>query len=318
MRRYQNFSNDHEAIVSNVDRVILTNRTFFGGPKDWCCEKTGDSCASYNALAKKSDPIMKDFHEKLCEKITQDGGDYRVVLFGNHAWSACANWFPVEKVINRGSIAHGSLIRNNWHREQARDDFLITVDRASAFLTGAKPIPFVDSDKADYLHIGNDPNREKSATTRKEKQLQRDPDKRAREEEERARKKEECTRKEEERSWMKEFPAREEEGLKRRKEERARKKAREEEECVRKEEECARKKAREEVESTRKKETTSTPHNNDVLCGRGCTVNAHPGNEHFWKLVDQEKRLYLMARFVRKKQLSLACSNRSRSEYLGT
>ncbi len=58
MRRYQNFSNDHNAIVSNVDTVILTNRTFFGWPKDWCCDE----------LAKKSDPIMKVFHVSLCKK----------------------------------------------------------------------------------------------------------------------------------------------------------------------------------------------------------------------------------------------------------
>jgi hypothetical protein len=52
-------------------------------------------------------------------------------------------------------------------------------------------------------------------------------------------------------------------------------------------------------ECTRKKEvreTTSTPHNNDVLCGHGRegSINAHPGNEHFRKLVDQKKRLYLV------------------------
>jgi len=44
-------------------------------------------------------------HEGLsCEsmqKITQDGGDYRVVLFVDHAWSAWANGFPAKKVINR-------------------------------------------------------------------------------------------------------------------------------------------------------------------------------------------------------------------------
>jgi hypothetical protein len=153
---------------------------------------------------------MKDFHEKLCEKITQDGGNYRVVLFGDHAWSACASWFPKEKVINHVRIAHGSLIRNNWHREQARDDFLITVDRASA-LSGAKPISFLDSEKSYFLHIGNDPKKVRSAT-RKEMQLQRDPEERMREEEERARK-----------------SAREEE-------ERARKSTREEEERVRKKE----------------------------------------------------------------------------------
>jgi hypothetical protein len=34
MHRYQNFSNDHDAIVANLDTVILTNRTFFGGPKE--------------------------------------------------------------------------------------------------------------------------------------------------------------------------------------------------------------------------------------------------------------------------------------------
>ena len=75
--------NDHDAIVSNIDRVLLTNRTFFGGEKDWCCKRTGDRCASYNEIAKLSDPLVKVFHEKLCQKITQDGGDYRVVLFGD-------------------------------------------------------------------------------------------------------------------------------------------------------------------------------------------------------------------------------------------
>ena len=134
---------------------------------------------------------MKAFHVSLCEKITQDGGDHRVIIFGDHAWRACASWFPKEKVINHGSIAHGSRIRNNWHREQARDDFLITVDRASAVLSCAKPIPFVDSEKADNLQIGNDPNKVRS-TTKKEKQLQRDLEERAREEEE-----EESTRKKE-------------------------------------------------------------------------------------------------------------------------
>lgn len=49
--------------------------------------------------------------------------------------------------------------------------------------------------------------------------------------------------------------------------------------------------------------TTTTPHNNDVLCGRGGTVNAHPGNEQYRKFVDRKKRLYLTARFKREKRL---------------
>ena len=48
----------------------------------------------------------------------------RVVLFGDHAWDACTNWVPAEKILNRGRITHGSVIRNNWHMEKARDDFL--------------------------------------------------------------------------------------------------------------------------------------------------------------------------------------------------
>jgi len=118
VRRYQTqtFSNDHDAIVAIMDKVILTNRTFFGGPKDWSCENSGDWGASYKNLAQLSDPITKVFHEKLCEKIVQDGGDYPVVLFGENAWDACKSWFPKAKVLNHGSIAHGSLIRNNWHR----------------------------------------------------------------------------------------------------------------------------------------------------------------------------------------------------------
>jgi hypothetical protein len=78
----------------------------------------------------KAKPSDHEGFSRLCEKIMQDGGDYSVIIFGDHAWSACASWFPKEKVINHGSIAHESRIRNNWHREQARDDFLITVNRA--------------------------------------------------------------------------------------------------------------------------------------------------------------------------------------------
>lgn len=49
--------------------------------------------------------------------------------------------------------------------------------------------------------------------------------------------------------------------------------------------------------------TTTAPHANDVLCGRGGTVNAHPGNEQYRKFVDSKKRLYLTARFKREKRL---------------
>ncbi len=67
------------------------------------------------------------------------------------------------------------------------------MDRASAFLSDAVPIPFVKSEKSHFLHIGNDPKKVRS-TTRKEKKLQRDPEERAREE--RAREEEERARKE--------------------------------------------------------------------------------------------------------------------------
>ena len=42
---------------------------------------------------------------------------------------------------------------------------------------------------------------------------------------------------------------------------------------------------------------------NDVLCGRGGSINTNPGNERFRKLVDSKKRLYLTARFKREKRL---------------
>ena len=47
---------------------------------------------------------------------------------------------------------------------------------------------------------------------------------------------------------------------------------------------------------------TKDPHNNDVLCGRGGTINAHPGNEQYRKFVERKKRLYLTARFKREKR----------------
>ena len=53
-RRYDtSFPTDHDAIVWNLDKVILTNRTFFGGPADWCTSE--DKCASYDDLMKVSD-----------------------------------------------------------------------------------------------------------------------------------------------------------------------------------------------------------------------------------------------------------------------
>eukprot|EP00804_Cyclotella_cryptica_P009438 CCRYP_017753-RA/>CCRYP_017753-RA protein AED:0.02 eAED:0.02 QI:263/1/1/1/0.66/0.5/4/2690/869 len=48
---------------------------------------------------------------------------------------------------------------------------------------------------------------------------------------------------------------------------------------------------------------TKQPHNNDVLCGRGGTINAHPGNEQYRTFVERKKRVYLTARFKREKRL---------------
>lgn len=41
----------------------------------------------------------------------------------------------------------------------------------------------------------------------------------------------------------------------------------------------------------------------DVLCGRGGSVNTHPGNENFRRIVDMHKRTYLTARFKREKRI---------------
>lgn len=53
--------------------------------------------------------------------------------------------------------------------------------------------------------------------------------------------------------------------------------------------------------------TTKDPCENDVLCGRGGSINSHPGNERFRILVEKRKRVYLTARFKREKRL-IACS----------
>jgi hypothetical protein len=45
------------------------------------------------------------------------------------------------------------------------------------------------------------------------------------------------------------------------------------------------------------------PTENDVLCGRGGSINSHPGNERFRTLVEKRKRVYLTARFKREKRL---------------
>ena len=45
------------------------------------------------------------------------------------------------------------------------------------------------------------------------------------------------------------------------------------------------------------------PDDNDVLCGRGGSINSHPGNGRFRDLVEKRKRIYLTARFKREKRL---------------
>ena len=86
LRRYTNtFSDDDSAVRSIVDKVFLSNRMLFDGKKDWCSKETGD-LKSYKDLCLRTDPIVKNLHESLCRKITADGGDYRVILFGQHAW----------------------------------------------------------------------------------------------------------------------------------------------------------------------------------------------------------------------------------------
>lgn len=46
-----------------------------------------------------------------------------------------------------------------------------------------------------------------------------------------------------------------------------------------------------------------TPNENDVLCGRGGSINSHKGNEQFREFVEKRKRVYLTARFKREKRL---------------
>ena len=72
-------SNNDSALRSIIDKVILTNRMMFNGKCDWCSNTTGD-LKSYTNLCMLTDPIMKKFHDNLCRKITDDGGDYRIIL----------------------------------------------------------------------------------------------------------------------------------------------------------------------------------------------------------------------------------------------
>ncbi len=96
---------------------------------------------------------MEAFHVKLCEKITQDGSDNRVVLLGKHAYKKCNHWFPKEKVINDGRLLHGSQIGRRFVQDESQQDsFLNMMNRAEAFRSGIKLNPFLDSSKKNnYL-----------------------------------------------------------------------------------------------------------------------------------------------------------------------
>jgi len=47
----------------------------------------------------------------------------------------------------------------------------------------------------------------------------------------------------------------------------------------------------------------SKPHDNDVLLGRGGSINVHPGNETFRQVVEGKKRTYLTARYKSDKRI---------------
>jgi hypothetical protein len=102
---------DDAAVISTVEQTILTNHMCFGGVKNWCHKRTGD-LTFYNELAQLTDPLSQIFHEKLCAKITEDGGDYRDIFRGKHAWEGCREWFYNEKILNLRSIAHGSIMHS--------------------------------------------------------------------------------------------------------------------------------------------------------------------------------------------------------------
>jgi hypothetical protein len=72
------------AVKSTVDKTILATRMFFGSKHNWCHKRTGD-LTSNDELAQQTDLIRKIFPKKLCAKITEDGGDYRVIFLGKHA-----------------------------------------------------------------------------------------------------------------------------------------------------------------------------------------------------------------------------------------
>ncbi|CAB9515942.1 Transcriptional regulator [Seminavis robusta] len=50
-------------------------------------------------------------------------------------------------------------------------------------------------------------------------------------------------------------------------------------------------------------ESSIEPRDNDVLFGRGDTINRHPGNKKFRELVDSHKRVYLASRFKQEKRM---------------
>ncbi len=101
-----------------------------------------------------TDPIGQIFYEKLCAKITADGGDYRVVFLDKHALEGCRDWFNDDKILNLRSIAQRNFIRNNFHNARQRDCFLCTLDAGAAFLSGKLPMPIDDAEKGTLLHIG--------------------------------------------------------------------------------------------------------------------------------------------------------------------
>ena len=96
------------AVEYTFEQTILTNYMFFGGEKNSCDKRTCD-LAWYNDLVQLTDPLGQIFHEKLCAKITADGGDYHVIFLGEHAWEGCRDWFYDDKILNLCSIAHGSF-----------------------------------------------------------------------------------------------------------------------------------------------------------------------------------------------------------------
>ena len=142
------FDDVDSAMRININRTIFSNHgKLFVGKR----QAHWQHCVLQQTGSVDRSNLWKKY-ERLCAKILEEGGNYRIIIIGKHAWDACRERFPEEKILNQRNTPHGSCIRRNNHFKSECDSFFIHIGCWCCISFRQKSDTISDSERGTLLH----------------------------------------------------------------------------------------------------------------------------------------------------------------------